>query len=130
MCSLQAMSTTWQRVQRVLLVIPPSGYIPAMGWDEIAAAPLEGATIACTVLREDGLYVEAHDLRYRPDAQYCFLSDLRPSDCLCLASYPPQLQPHQESIRPRQTRNQLRSHYFWWPIGHGVIRDGLESYGR
>jgi len=70
----------------VWLVIPPSRYRPAVGWDRLTYMPLEGPTIAGTVIKDYG--VEAYDLRVYPSDARLLLSSGAFPRFVCIAGTP------------------------------------------
>ncbi len=74
--------------KKIALVVPPSSYSAPIGWEVAARAPLEGATIAGTVLLKAGFDVLGYDLRVLHDGQRHLLDNLDGLSAICITGTP------------------------------------------
>ena len=73
---------------KVALVVPPSSYSAPIGWESAARAPLEGATLAGSVLLKNEFDVLGYDLRVLHDGQRELLRNLCEFKAICIAGTP------------------------------------------
>ena len=73
------------RIRRVSVIVPPSPYMPIDGWEGVGKAPLEGSTLAATVLSRAGYDVTGYDLRGMQNAEDRILGEVAKDDLICLA---------------------------------------------
>jgi len=76
------------RSRKIILVVPPSPYHSLDGWEGVENAPLEGASIAATVLSCAGYDVDYFDFRCSPTIVDSVIGGISSEDAVCLAGSP------------------------------------------
>lgn len=76
------------RKHKITFVVPTACYTPSRGWDKAAVAPLEGATLAATLLQKAGYKVQCFDLRLDADQKTLAVRSASESVAVCIAGAP------------------------------------------